>query len=241
MISARIVFSVFAALLTAQPGFAQSDQQGASTSQIRYHVEVIAFEYQGPDTAAGEDTDRLLVQNYLPDAPFDIDEYNRVQKTVSYTNITDLGGALERLRASPQYSVLAASAWVQPLLGHNQAVDVPLGDDFRGASGSQQDASRGPMSSRLTGSVRIYGDQLLFVDMRLHATLPRRAPVGGGTGQSRDASATGAGDEYGRRPLDDGLRSYRIEETRRIKLEEAHYFDHPYIGAVLYVRRYEGS
>lgn len=233
------VFSLAAVLLLAgQSCFAQTEESD-STPKIQYHVEVIAFQYQGPDTSAGEDVDRLLVENYLPGGSFDIDEYNRVRETVSYTNVVQLGSALERLRASPQYSVLAASAWEQPLLSQSEAVSVPLGYEPPASSDSSGEYSRTRASPGLTGSVRIYGGHLLFANMELRATLPRRAPADEGSGQSFSASSAERGADSGRTRLGDRFQSFRISETRRIKLEEVHYFDHPYIGAILSVTRYE--
>jgi len=224
--------SFIAVLLLAVPTcFAQSEDSGAA-SRIRYHVEVIAFQYQGPDTAAGEQLDRVLVESYLPEPGFDIDEYNRVRETVSYTGVTQLSGALERLRASPQYSVLAASAWVQPLLSQRQSVAVPVGEDYPGATSAGP--SGGAVSNQTTGSVRIFGDHLLFVDMNLLASLAR-APATASDSFGGASSGAAAARDAG------GLRSYRISERRRIKLEEVHYFDHPYIGALLHVSRYQGE
>ncbi len=237
MILPRAVSLFVLSMLVGQACLAQSDDAGSSSRPV-YRVEVIAFQYRGPDSSGGERLDRLLVQDYLPGASFDIDEYNRVQQTVSYTGIGRLGGALERLRASPQYSVLAASAWIQPLLSEREAVDVPLAGEAASSGDSQQGLSRRSAAPRLQGSVRIYGGQLLFVDMDIRAALPRRQSGGPVAGQRVDASGdreTGVG----RAPLDDGLESYRISETRRIKLDEIHYFDHPFIGAVLSVTRNE--
>jgi len=240
----RILFLFGALLLAAGPGFAQSEQSDDS-SRTMYHVEVIAFEYRGPDSSAGEEFDRILVSEYLPRAPFDFDEYNRVRELVSYTELTQLGGALERLRASPQYSVMAAAAWVQPLLSQSEAVEVPLGYDS-GASIDTLDSpsagpSPGPAPPQLTGSVRIYGDHLLFVDIDLRASLPRRQDApGSGPEQASDGAGDG-GTGFERTRLGSGLASFRISQRRRIKLEEAHYFDHPYIGAILLVTRYEGE
>lgn len=230
----RTISLIIVLLLAGQLCFAQSD----STSRKQYRVEVIAFQYQGPDSSSGEEFDQLIVETYLPGARFNMDEYNRVQATVSHTQLVQLRGALERLSSRPQYSVLAASAWVQPLLSQRQAVDVPLGD-FRAATGAGSSSGQSA-SPRVTGTVRIYGGQLLFADLDLRVTLSRRPGAGSVPEQSADATSTGDG-SFGRTRLDDGLRSFRISEQRRIKLDEVHYFDHPHIGAVLSVTRYQGG
>lgn len=232
------VFSLVAlSFLAGQPCLAQTDESG-STSGPEYRVEVIAFQYLGPDSSGGESLDLLTVEDYLPGSSFDIDEYNRVQETVSYTNVGRLGNALERLRTSPQYSVLAASAWVQPLLSQRQAVDVPLEGDAPASTDTLQGSARQPAAPRLKGTVRVYGGQLLFVDVDIRAALPRRPGGQAVPEQPIDASGNPDAGSGGIR-LGDGFRSYRISETRRIKLDEIHYFDHPYIGAVISVTRHQ--
>lgn len=226
----RMLPLIAASFLAGQPCLAQSDAP-ASSSGKQYHVEVIAFQYRGPDTSGGEAPDRLIVEDYFPEAGFDIDAYNRVQEVVSYTGLKQLGGALERLRNSPQYSILAAPAWVQPLLSQSRAVDVPLGGESPATSGLLQD------SSELTGTLRVFGDHLLFVDLQLRARLPRRPGTGNAAAQSAGAGESASG----RTRLEDGYQSFRISERRRIKLDEIHYFDHPHIGVVVSVTRHEGA
>lgn len=235
MILSRALSLVIVVLFAGQPCFAQSD----SSSRKQYRVEVIAFHYQGPDTSAGEEVDRLMVENYLPGASFDMEKYNRVRQIASFTNMVRLGGALERLRSSPQYSVLAATSWVQPLLSRNEAVEVPLGDSAPATSASLEGAAGRATSPRVSGFVRIHGGHLLFADLNLRAMLPRRP---GRDTSSNDSfgSSEDRGSGFGGTRLDDGYESFRISETRRIKLDEIHYFDHPYIGAVLSVTRHDG-
>lgn len=238
MILSRVFSLIVVVVLAGQPCFAQSEQSDSTRKQ--YQVEVIVFQYQGPDTTAGEDVDRLVVEDYLPRASFDMDEYNRVRQTVSFTNIAQLGGALQRLRSSAQYSVLAASAWVQPLLSRNEAVDVPLGDGASASAGSLEGSSGGALSPQLAGFVRIHGGHLLFADLELRAALPGRP--GRQSLSQESLGASGSRDtRFGRTRLDDGYDTFRLSEKRRIKLDEIHYFDHPYIGAVLSVTRYEGD
>lgn len=231
MITPRVIALVAVCLLAGPPSFAQSEATGSSSNK-QYHVEIIAFHYQGPDTSGGETLRRLVVEEYLPEPAFNIDEYNRVQEVVSYTGFKQLGGALERLRANPRYAVLSASAWVQPLLAQNRAVDVRVGEDAPASSEVLQDA-RGSAVPQMAGSLRVYGDHLLFVDLSLRARFPNRASPAQSSGDG-DASS-------GRTRLEDAYEVYAINETRRIKLDEIHYFDHPYIGAIVSVTRHEGA
>lgn len=203
---------------------------GAADNRIQYLVEVITFRYLGSDMSGGETFDQLYVEDYLPSDPFDIDEYNRVNGTVSYTNMSALAGALQQLQGSERYQVLSSNAWIQPLLGRDEAVDVPLGQD----GGTSLGASSGePVYSRLSGSMRVYGDYLLFVDIDLKIKLPARAEDTGYTTVIGGASTS--------EPLSDGIETFHLSERRRIKLEEIHYFDHPYFGAIVSVVRHGGG
>lgn len=92
-------------------------------------MEVIAYRYLGADSSNGEEFNRVHVEDYLPTEPFDVDRYNKLKQTVSYTELTHLSDALRRLQADPRFSVMLATAWVQPLLDKSEAIDVPLGGD----------------------------------------------------------------------------------------------------------------
>lgn len=182
----------------------------------------------------------MFVEDYFPPEPFDIEEYHRVRENVSYTEIVHLSDALERLRLAPQYSVMVHTAWVQPLLGKDEAIDVPLGYAARSTTSSLHSGSPEPVSPRMSGSLRVYGDYLLFVDLELKASLPRRA----GAQSDEEAQATSftsiiGGTGAAGTEAADAFEVFRISEKRRIKLEEFHYFDHPYIGAIVSVTRYE--
>jgi hypothetical protein len=232
-------------LFSAATCFAQStgsDESAVDDAQTaprkQYRVEVIAFQYQGPDSAGGEVFDPFYVEDYLPGTGIDMDEYDRVRESVTFTELRVLRNAVERLRSRGQYSVLAAAAWIQPLLSEREAVDVPLGDALWASAGALTASTEGSSSPQLAGTVRIYGGHYLFADVDLKATLPGRAARDGATGESFDQSDDNrTGLDYSRANRD--LVPYRISERRRIKLEEVHYFDHPYIGALVSVTRHQ--
>lgn len=239
----RVCFVVFSLLVAGSPVFAQSNESepestdgGEKAPGKQYRVEVITFQYLGPDSSAGESFDRVPVEKYLPSEPFNIDAYNRIREAVAYTDVRDLAGALERLRANSYYTVMSSSAWIQPLLDRSEAVEVPLGDEGQEPGDALRDGFNEPAPARVSGTLSVYGDYLLFVDLDLAAVLPGRGGSGSGYRQYSGASGTG-GDSL------PGSRNdvFRISERRRIKLEEFHYFDHPYMGAIVSVTRYEGD
>jgi len=206
----------------------------------KYLVEVITFRYLGPDSSAGETFDRLFVEDYLPTDPFDIDEYNRVREAVAYTDMDKLAGTLEKLRLDRRYQVISNVAWVQPLLARNEAINVPLGYDSRTERSSLHAPTASPASSRLSGSLRVYGDYLLFVDIDLKVTLPRRAEDSPTADADRSLSPTViGGTPISSNDPDSRFGVFHLSEKRRIKLEEFHYFDHPRFGAIVSVVRHE--
>jgi len=69
-------------------------------------------------------------------------------------------------------------------------------------------------AGNLEGEVQVYGGQLLFVDIKLNF-MKEPLSVSVGTSPVR----------------------FTINEKRRLKLNETHYFDHPYFGAIFRVSR----
>lgn len=208
-------------------------QDPGQDNRKKYLVEVITFQYLGPDTSGGETYDQLLVGDYLPSRPFNFDDYNRVREAVSYTDMKVLSGSLEKLRLNERYRILTNVAWVQPLLGKNEAVEVPVG----------QDSSTGQTNSEgLSGSIRVYGDYLLFLELNLRMALPTRMgdnlPA---TSTESGSTSVISGSQTSQSRSANRLEVFHLSEKRRIKLEEFHYFDHPFFGAIVSVVRYEDS
>jgi hypothetical protein len=266
--SLRSAFALILIFLAAgQVCLAQTTQSSDQPdTRKKYHVEVIAFHYLGPDSSGGEQFNRMWVKDYLPAPGFDVEQYNKLHETVSYTRLSNLSGALARLQADPRFSVMLATAWVQPLLDKNEAVDVPLGS----YPGMAQDANRSTgqglgqgvdqglgqdiaqsgnsaygsgsgfgSGARISGTMTVFGDHFLFVSLNLEAALPQSADSGNGFQDTSGSAGTDAAD-VGMAPVDSRVRVFHISEKRRIKLDEVQYFDHPYIGAIVSVTRYEG-
>jgi len=242
MSSYRIVALLAFLVLAGPTCLAQSEttDAGDENAEPRKHylVEVIVFRHLGPDSSTGETFDRLFVSDYFPSEPFDIAEHNRVRDAVSYTQMKHLSNARERLRADRQYRIMSSAAWTQPLLSKEEAIDVAVGAQAGTSTSSLHAASGGATTDRLTGSVTVYGDYLLFVDVNLRAEFPRERGVRetDSSGEEGFVSLLGSGE---RDAEERGPDVYHLSEKRRIKLEEFHYFDHPYIGAIVSVTRHE--
>lgn len=238
-------------LFAASPCFAQSEESDTGDDEAapgqqrkQYLVEVIIFEYLGPDSSAGETFDSLVVSDYFPSSSFDIEEYNRVNKLVSYTNMNHLAGALQRLSNAEQYRVMKRLAWTQPLLNREEAIDIDVGSESGSDLRSLDETASQLASDQLAGSVRVFGDHLLFVELNIRARLDRRRRNTNREdepdGQTSDNGFTSVLSSGSRESRQTGPRfnTYHIAERRRIKLEEYHYFDHPYLGAIVSVWRH---
>lgn len=247
--------SILLSMASFSPVRAQSEQSSsdpaegtAQPGRKQYLVEVVTFHYLGPDTSGGEQFDQLFVEDYLPKKPFDIDEYNRTNDAVHYVDLVNLADALEKLRVDKRYEVMSSSAWVQPLLDRKEAVNVPLGYGSGTGTASIHTETAEPVASRVSGSLSVYGDYLLFVDLDLKIALPTRPgneqagmyPASdSSTMESGGAVTTAIYDQGTTSPEHKPFETFEISEKRRIKLEEVHYFDHPYFGAIVMVSRYE--
>jgi len=238
----RYLYTIFLITLFL---FASSSQ---AQQDIKYQVEIITFQYLGVDTSKGEVFDTYLIEDYLPRPTFDIDKYNVLRENVSYVTLSSLSETLEKLQSDKDYRVLNYSSWIQPLLNKKQAIKVPLG--FGEYSARDSLGTRTRFAPQITGNITVYGDYLLFIDLDLRAVIPEQ---GFSSNFYPDTNATNledsnppAGTVFGfnntlpqTTPISSPFRTYKLSEKRRIKLDEFHYFDHPYIGAISYVTRHQ--
>lgn len=246
----RTVALIALILIAGQPCFAQSgeaaEDDGEATpdrQRKQYLVELIVFEYLGPDSSAGERFDSLVVSDYFPGGSFDIQEYSRLNEMVSYTDMRYLSNALQRLSSDEQYRILERLAWTQPLLSRDEAIDINLGRESAGTVQTLDAATSQLSGNGVSGSVSVYGGFHLFVELDIKARLKRGRGVGRDNepdGQSGDNGFTPILGADSRQSQQAGsqFNTYHLVERRRIKLEERHYFDHPYLGAIVSVWRH---
>lgn len=125
-----------------------------------------------------------------------------------------LNGVMGALRRSGRYRPLLHASWLQPEAGR-----------MRGVFLSQPDANAGtdpgaPGPAQVLGSVRLRVTRFLHVDLDL-AYFP---------------GAADRGTPAGSNPMPT-VEHVRLQESRKIKLNEVHYFDHPLFGVLLQVSR----
>lgn len=177
-----------------------------------YHVEVIVFAHLR-HADDGEVSPALRTYpdfsgSVEPAVDYDADNPFLLLATGFYK----LGGVYNQLRASGIYRPLLHMAWQQPAL---------TGDNARPVHVSLSDPVADGAVMKIDGTVRIRAAQFLhadvdllyFPDDLLLAALPATPAV------EQQTAFT------------------RMQESRRMKLNELHYFDHPLFGMLLYVSR----
>jgi len=197
-----------------------------------YHIEVIMFRYTEPGTAGGEQwpelsslpdlhgAQRLLVD--LPsfeDEPTIADELRaNSTKPIAFQSLPraeqKLGGVDRALRNSSTYEVLLHDAWRQPALGGSRARAIYFSDR--------------PAGSDLAGDMAEQPD-LQFAPIRPHFE---------GTIRFRAARLLHIDTDF---VLYRDEAPVRLTESRKVKLKEIHYFDHPLFGVLVQVTPYHPS
>jgi len=130
-----------------------------------------------------------------------------------------LAGIYSALRYSKQYRPILHMAWQQPGLGASRARNVQV----RKEEGMATDSGLEVPLLKVDGVVKIRSTRLLHVDVDL-AYFFQPVP--------ETFLLTGMVEGTEEPP-----RYARITESRKIKLNEVHYFDHPLFGVLLQVSR----
>lgn len=211
----------------------------SAAAQRRYLVEVIIFNNLGAISSGGELWHRESLINFEPGmyttTPADSDATTPPGNTnpeisagetpvdenpVQYTEFKHLEPHLLKLSSDPAYEVVTHVAWTQPLYGRRESIRVPVTwlPPKPVVPGQLYTSIKPPV----TGSIQVFENRLLFVDIDISNEFPVEAP---------DFST---GSLLARPP---GI--YRLQEKRRVKLNEIHYFDHPFFGALVRVSRVE--
>lgn len=137
------------------------------------------------------------------------------------THVVTLEDARVKLFESG-YHVLATASWQQPTIAYEDAPLVRL--------------DNGSVNTRLVGFVRVYATSLIYADVDLQLLPP--LPSSESDQQSSPDSSVPIRDQVADADNDEEEQlqpRYFINERRRVKFKQTHYFDHPYFGAILSV------
>ena len=200
-----------------------------------YQVEVIVFEYLHPDPDGEswqkdpgmpdrESSTELTRGDGPAGSPF------MAYRVISPSRYR-LDGVVQSLRSSHDYRPVLHVAWEQPGSGEGPVRAVHLEQSFgtpavaidNPSAAVVQAAPAEPAGTIVDGTVRVRSGRFLHVDVDM-AYFPQNYRL--------QADDGGAGASAGL-PLD----HVRMQTSRKIKLNEFHYLDHPLFGVIVEVSR----
>ncbi len=227
---------------------------------VWYQVELIVFEnlypqsdgevwHKTPDLIELDDT---VILKSIRNAISGVSEENNTSdediQLLPYTILPDenyrMNGIYRVLRLSREYRPLYHVSWQQPGLDGNQAKSVHLQtNDVANLYELTMPATLvtdpmpvnfyEPVNLSLDGTLRIRSNLYLYLDLDM--VLFRQPPL-----QESDYIEEISVPELPslQVPEIEPVEYVRLFETRRIKLNELHYFDHPMFGVIVQVSRY---
>ena len=218
-----------------------------------YQVEVIVFKQTQPDTD-GEVwysnpglPDRTNSIELITDVPDDTGATGtKASKTlVPFQELGKdsyhLDGIYQALKLSRYYLPLYHTSWQQPALAvpSSRAVHLEAFYENRGGDGDLPPELAAiqipgelyePQQTLLDGTILLRSTRFLHVDVDI-AYFPESMP---GAGQESEGDGENQNGDYPQ------YADYvRMRESRKIKLNELNYFDHPLFGVILQVSRME--
>jgi hypothetical protein len=175
-----------------------------------YQVEMVVFEHLIPDTS-GELWNTGNVPDYSNaiELVTDPDGSNAFKTLPSSRH--NLGGVNNVLKLSSGYRPVHHVAWQQPELTKSRAIKVHI---------------KNP-EAKINGTVNLRGGHLLHLDLDISYFIDLFTE-----------SVTSFTEEDSEEVVMSGTYA-QMKETRRIKLNELHYFDHPLFGVLMRVTRIE--
>jgi len=154
------------------------------------------------------------------------------------------------LRKNPRFKVLLHTSWFQAAFDadHKRAVylhdKLPLPYKETGSEIRPMNVdSEGPEGQSLFGTVRVYVSRFLHVDLDLIYRVAQQVTYYEKLDEMKNAMflvpENGQFNATGEPITTVAMHGYRLNESRRIKSRELHYFDHPLFGVLLYATPHE--
>ena len=193
-----------------------------------YQVEMVVFEHLVADNS-GE----LWSIDGVPDYSASVELVTEADESNAFKMLPasryKLGGVNKNLKLSSDYRPVHHVAWQQPELTKSRAKKVHI---------------KNP-EAKINGTVNLRGGHLLhldvdmsyFVDLYTEAVTSfteENISIAGGDIEKIDVEEIEVDEEI----IMSGTYA-QMKETRRIKLNELHYFDHPLFGVIMRVTRLE--
>lgn len=186
-----------------------------------YMVEMIVFEHLATDTG-GE----FWNFGVAPDYRHATELITSLNDSSAFKQLPpsryNLGNVSKMLALSSKYHPVYQVAWQQPGLTKTEAKAVHIKN----------------VKAKINGSVNLKGGHLLYLDLDISYFLDLHTGTAASLMQENLSIVSAKEIEIGEDII---MRdSYaRMKKTRRIKLNELHYFDHPLFGVIMRVTRLE--
>jgi hypothetical protein len=186
-----------------------------------YQVEMVVFEHLVADNS-GE----LWNTDDVPDYSASIELVTEADGSSAFKRLPSsrykLGGVNKNLKLSSDYRPLYHVAWQQPELTKSRAKKVHI---------------KNP-EAKINGTVNLRGGHLLHLDLNISYFVDLYTES---VTSFTEENIYVAGEDVEEMKVDEEIimsGTYaQMKETRRIKLNELHYFDHPLFGVIMRVTR----
>jgi len=187
-----------------------------------YQVEMIVFEHLYPDTAG----EQWYSNQGLPDITNSVELVtDQLRERVAYQVLPSgrykISGVYSALKSSRDYRPIMHIAWQQPGLTRSRAKYVHI----RRMEGLSNPDSIQEGLVKIDGTVRLRGGHFLYLDIDL-AYFLNALPESMINSAMINENVTNQLSDH-----------TRLSESRKVKLNELHYFDHPLFGVITWVRR----
>jgi len=187
-----------------------------------YQVEMIVFEHLYPDTAG----EQWYNNQGLPDITNSVELVtDQLKERVAYQVLPSgrykISGVYSALKSSRDYRPIMHIAWQQPGLTRSRAKYVHI----RRMEGLSNPDSIQEGLVKIDGTVRLRGGHFLYLDIDF-AYFLNALPESMINSAMINENVTNQLSDH-----------TRLSESRKVKLNELHYFDHPLFGVITWVRR----
>jgi len=187
-----------------------------------YQVEMIVFEHLYPDRAG----EQWFSNQGLPDITNSVELVtDQLRERVAYQVLPSgrykISGVYSALKSSRDYRPIMHIAWQQPGLTRSRAKYVHI----RRMEGLSNPDSIQEGLVKIDGTVRLRGGHFLYLDIDL-AYFLNALPESMINSAMINENVTNQLSDH-----------TRLSESRKVKLNELHYFDHPLFGVITWVRR----
>lgn len=218
---------IFAHVVEIAPGSEHWDKKAPRNIRAQNSLDAL---YRQAEEAEKRREDALLTEQMsaTPVATTADTEDTPIQ-TVTSHELNELLAIQDTLIQSPHYEILQTLTWNQSEANYIDSPLIPT------------------VTPHMMGVIRIYAPNLLFAELNLtyvpDSILEKSLEEDSPLEESRvitEPSPYTPGVEYATEPLTEpAFMRFFLQEQRKLKLNEVHYFDHPRFGVILSVKPLE--